>query len=249
MKQHLWSNPNAHWEGFQPVSYWLDDKVLQLPLTMKEGDAAHAPTTVGDVWKKLAATQLTEKSLANDFRMYAEVETTDGLTLLLKGPDFSLRILEMMLKFRAEGVNPFDVWFFYYDKDSCHKDPDECYSFFAVHKNKIIRERLNFFDHHDSGFDPSVFVQSDHSDRTWGDEWDWEEAQARFWYRKFYSETDTGKLMTLRPDAPALFFHEDRTGSDIMGALGVIARSLNTVRLLLWVLVILTIVSFLSRWK
>lgn len=251
MKQHLWSNPKTEWEGFQPVSYWLDcSKVLPLPLTMKsEGGAPDTLTTVGDVWQKLADTRLTEDSLSAFCGMDTEVETTDGLKLVLRGPNFNLRILELMLEFRAEGVNPFEVSLFYYDKDSCLKEPDECFSFFVVHKSKIIRERLNFFDHHDSGFDPSVFAQPDHSDRTWGDEWDWDEAQVRFWYRKFYSETDTGKLMALRPDAPTLFFHEGRTPPDVMGALGVIARSLNSVRLLLWILVILTVLSFIFHWK
>jgi hypothetical protein len=55
--------------------------------------------------------------------------------------------------------------------------------------------------------------------------------------------------MALRPDSPTLFFHEDRTAPGIMGALGVIARSLNSVRLLLWVLVILTILGFILHWN
>ena len=53
----------------------------------------------------------------------------------------------------------------------------------------------------------------------------------------------------LRPDTPVLFYYEGRTGPDVMGALSVIARSLNGVRLLLWALLILTIVSFVLRWK
>jgi hypothetical protein len=250
MKQHLWSNPEEEWGGFQPVSYWLDRKVLQRPLTMKPEDgSAETPTTVGDVWKKLADKQLTDESLSGFCGMDTEVETTDGLKLLLKGPTFNIRILELMLTFRAEGVDPFDVALFYYDNDSCLKEPNNCFSFFAVQKNKIIREQLNFFDHNGSGFDPSVFAQPDNSDRTWSDERDWDEARARFWYRKFYSETHAGQLMALRPTAPTLFFHEDRTAADNMGALGVIARSLNSVRLLLWALVILTIFGFIFHWK
>jgi hypothetical protein len=45
--------------------------------------------------------------------MYAEVETTNGLEMLLKGPYFNRRILDLMLKFRAQGVDPFDVFLFY----------------------------------------------------------------------------------------------------------------------------------------
>jgi hypothetical protein len=55
--------------------------------------------------------------------------------------------------------------------------------------------------------------------------------------------------MALRPDKPTLFFREYSSGSDIPGSLAIIARSLNSVRLLLWVLVILVILGFILRWK
>jgi hypothetical protein len=118
-----------------------------------------------------------------------------------------------------------------------------------VYKGRIVEERLSFFDNHDSGFDPSILGKPDNSDPIWIGAPALEVAEAAFWYRKFYSETHTGQLMTLRTDSPTLFFHDNRTAPDVMGALGIITRSLNTVRLLLWVVVILAILSFLSRWK
>jgi len=33
----------------------------------------------------------------------------------------------------------------------------------------------------------------------WGDEADWDEAETRYWYRKFYTETRTGQLMLCVP--------------------------------------------------
>jgi len=45
----------------------------------------------------------------------------------------------------------------------------------------------------------------------WGDEADWDEANTRYWYRRFYTETRTGQLMALRSDDPRLFYYE-RTG-------------------------------------
>lgn len=253
MKVHLWSNSKIEWEGFQPVAYWLDIKALQLPLEKSESSSSDTQitfdkqTTVGEVFDQFKDKQLKQESLSG-FGLYTELETTDGLTLQLKGKHFNRRILEMMLDFRAEGVNPFEVSLFYYDKDSCRNDPQDSYRFFAVHNNKIVRERLAFSDYHDSGFDPLVFERADHSHPTWFDEEAWDEAQLKFWYRKFYSETRTGQLMALRPDSPFLFYY-DRTGPDIMGALATIARNQNTVRLLLWALLILAILNFILRWK
>jgi len=246
MKQHLWSNPKLEWDGFQPVGYWLDHKVWDLPLTEKSVNGG-VPVTVGSVYQRLEGKKLTKES-----RSFGGIDTeieTDGMKLVLTGLDFNRRLLEAMLSFRADGINPFNVVLFYYDKDSCREDPQHCFSFFVVHDGKIVRERLSFFDHSNSGFDPSMFAKYDHSTRIWFDEPEWDVAQTKFWYRKFYSETRTGQLMSLRPDNPVLFFYEDRSAPDIMGALGVIARSVNTVRLLLWVLVILTIISFILRWR
>src|SRR5271157_3633559 len=167
MKQHLWSKTITDWEGFQPVSYWFEHKVLDLPLAEKSANGgADVPTTVGNVYQRFAEKKLTEDSLSGSV-INMEIETTDGEKMLLSGQDFNRRILETLLKFRADGINPFNVVLYYYDKDSCRQDPQDCFSFFVVHDGKIVRERLSFFDHHNSGFDPSVFAKPDHSDPTW----------------------------------------------------------------------------------
>jgi hypothetical protein len=72
-----------------------------------------------------------------------------------------------------------------------------------------------------------MFAKHDHSEPIWCDEPDWDVAQAKFWYRKFYSETRTGQLMWLRPDNPVLFFYEGRTAPDIMAGLSVMARAVG----------------------
>jgi hypothetical protein len=249
MSEHLWSKTKTDWTGFKPVSYWFDsDKVLRLPLTENANGDAQA-MTIGDVWLKLKDKQLTQDSFKEGFGgIETDIETTEGLKLRLAGPDFNRRILETLLRFKAEGIHPFSVVLYYYDKDICLQDPQQCFIFFAVYDGKIVRERLPFFDHYNSGFDPSVFEPMDYSDRTWEDEAEWAEAQTKYWYRKFYSETHTGQLMQLRPDTPTLYFNQDRTAPDMMSALGVVARSLNSVRLLLWGVLILLAVSFFLRW-
>jgi len=128
------------------------------------------------------------------------------------------------------------------------KDPQKSYSFFVVANERIVRERGIFFDHHGSGFDPTIFETHDHNDLTWDHEDDWDDADTRYWYRKFYAETRTGQLMTLRPDAPQLFFY-DRTGPDLMGAIGVLNQSLQRIKFLLWILVIVSVYSLIIHWK
>lgn len=245
MKQHLWSNPKLEWKGFEPVSYWFDHKIWDLPLIEKSADdGPDTPVTVGSVYQKLEGKELTEESRSFG-GIDTEIETTDGLKLVLKGRDFNRRMLETMLRFRQDGINPFEVMLYYYDKDSCRQDPQNCFAFFVVHSGKIVRERLSFFDHHDSGFDPSVFAKPDHSDPTWFDEPEWDEAETRFWYRKFYSETHTGQLMVLRADEPTLYHYERPQSQDV-------ARDLQVVTLvkmyrLLWVAVpLLAAIAFPS---
>jgi hypothetical protein len=241
----LLSDPNARWEGFRPVSYWLYAKILELPLTQKLDDGkTDEPTTIGVVYNSLKGKQITPESGR------AQLATTDGAKFLLGGPDFNLRMLDVMLRLRAEGIDPFMTGWFYYTHDHCLKDVDESYSFFIVHDERIVREQVTLFDDPHSGFDPSVFGTDDLSDPVWSDAEAVSEASAKYWYRKFYSETPAGQLMVLRSDHPKLFYHDELREPDVMGALGTtMARTLDGIRTLLWVLVIVTVLSVIIRWR
>jgi hypothetical protein len=238
------------WEGFQPVPYWLDlgGPIAGLPLKVVEGQT-ETPTIVGHVYDKFEGKHITEQSFGEGVGLWFDLETTDGIKLRVGGPDFNLRLLLLMLQLRQEGINPFLVSWYFYEKSFCRTDAQVAYKFFLVHNGKIVREGVTFYDHHKSGFEPSVFGKQDHSDPTWSDEKATAEAWARYWYRKFYAETRTGQAMMLRPDHPELFFCEGEQGPDIMGAIGVIARSVNGIRFLLWVLVILSVLNLILRLK
>jgi hypothetical protein len=245
----LLSNPDPQWEGFQPVAYWLDLKVLDLPLTQQIGEGTkEVATTVGNVFEALKDKRITPETFEKGVSVWTDIGTTDGTKFRLSGHDFSCRVLYEMLKLRAQGVSPFNATWYYYDRDLCRDDPQVSYSFFVVDDGKIVRDGVTFFDHHGSGFDPKVFDRMDYSKPVWS-EAAWADASAKYWYRKFYSETRTGQLMLLRSDKPTLFFCEDRQGPDIIGALGIIGRSLNGVRILLWVVVILGVLTLVLRWK
>lgn|GEM_PF-2051345 len=247
--QHLWSNPDAEWEGFEPVTYWLASKSLELPLTRKLGDGKTESTTIGTIYGSVNHKQIAPESLAGGLSVETEVTTVDGSKLILLGPDFNRRILDVMLKLSSEGIDPFATVWYYYDKDLCLEDAQRSYTFFVVHNGKIVRQQVSFFDSHDSGFDPSLFASADRSNPIWSNEEAWAEANAKYWYRQFYSETRTGQLMALRSDEPTLFFSDEHPKADNIGALLFVAHVLRTIRILLWALVALAVANLIVHLK
>jgi hypothetical protein len=54
--------------------------------------------------------------------------------------------------------------------------------------------------------------------------------------------------MALRPDHPQLFYYE-HAGSDVMGAIGALQKSLLRIKLVLWILAIIAVIDLLVHWK
>jgi len=232
-----WSNPNKTWRGFRPVEYYIEPEVLDLALTRSvHGDAGES-TTVGDVYKGYLNCQ----NLVEETGLGGVEVTSDGTKTTLTGKSFNCRMLKLMLKFRQEGINPFETRWFWYGSDSAMTYPHEAYLFFIVHENRIVRDRIVIFDSLDEGFEPSIFADNSDMKATWSTERAREKASVRFWYRKFYSETYEGQLMLLRADNPRRFYHDDWHVPDLLG----IASLLRKTYVLLWVLVILALLVFL----
>jgi hypothetical protein len=250
MKKRVWSKPDLQWAGFEPVAYWFEtEKIWGLPLTRRYDDAkADELTTIGDIIVLLRDKQLKPESFERGILEKEFVAADGSLKITVKGPSFSLDLLRIILELHSEGIGALEAVLYYFDHDNCRQDPHEMYFFFVVAKNKVIRERLGFSDYYDSGFDPAVFETHDYKDRIWGDEPYWDEAQTRYWYRKFYTETRTGQLMVLRPDDPQLFYYE-RAGSDVIGAIGVLQGSLLQIKFVLWVLVVISVISLVIHWR
>jgi len=250
MKRHVWSNPDLQWEGLQPVAYWFETgKIWALPLTRKYRDGkADEPTTVGEVVVLLRDKQLKPESFERGALESEFVAVDESLKVMVKGPSFNRDLLGTILHLHSEGIGVFEAVWYYFDHDSCRQDPQEMYFFFVVAKDRIVRDWVGFSDYHDNGFDPSVLETHDYEDMIWGDEAHWDEANTRYWYRKFYTETRTGQLMALRPDDPQLY-HYESTGPDVMGAIGVLQQSLLRIKFVLWILVIISVISLVIHWK
>jgi len=249
--KHLWSKPDFEWDGFKPVAYHLGTKrIWSLPLTSKFGDGkTDESTTVGDMLALLRETPLKAESLERGGWRNEFVATDDSLKVTVEGTSFTCGLLKILLQMYSENINPFYASWYYFDHDRCRADPQEMYSFFVVANNTIVREEIGFSDYDTSGFDPAIFEPPDYANEAWWGRVSWDDANTRYWYRKFYTETRTGQLMVLRPDKPQLY-HYEHGGSDVIRAIGVLNQSLSRTRLVLWILVALAILGLIViRWK
>ncbi|SRR5712692_1902711 len=248
MKTHIWADPKKEWEGFRFTAYWLDwKKIATLPVTQQritDGKREEISMTLGDVFKKLADQKFdVESGLGITIKTGTE-ELTFGQ------PSFSAHLLAELVKLRKEGISPSESLWFWYDNDSCRDDPHKRYSFFVVHEDRIVRESVSFSDYHESGFDPDIFTSHDQSDAIWSNEKAWDGANARYWYRKFYTETRIGQLMLLRDDEPKLYDYQRHPGPDMAVLLSQkMLNSLTKIHALLWVLIVLGGLILMRLWR
>jgi hypothetical protein len=224
MKKAHFAETTRERNGFHFTAYsLLSKKVWDLPLTEKrtvDGKPEKVPTTVGAVYESLPKGQV-------------EIHAFDG-------PSFNREILRELLNFGKDGIDPFWTWWFWYDIDQCMEEPNDIYSFFVVYGEQIVREQVQFSDNPRSGFDPSVFDARDDREPLYSNQTARYEADTRFWYRKFYTETRTGQVMVLRHDHPRLYDYEKhRSAPDSASILENAINLLKKMHMLMWVLIAL----------
>jgi len=246
------------WDGFRFAAYSLVlEKVWNLPLTRKcpiDGKTQEIQTTVGEIYKSLANRQTEVESWAG----CDMIITTETEKLVLDGMPFHRDVLQALLGFRSEGVDPFAADWFWYDRDSVRDTPQCSYNFFVVHHDRIVRENISFsdydsYDYARFGFDPFIFRIGDNSKSIWRNDTAWEDARIRFWYRKFYTETLRGRLMVLRDDEPALHenqYHRGAVTTDILSRnFPIFLKLLSKTHVLLWVLTVLGVLILIRLWR
>jgi hypothetical protein len=262
------------WEGFRPAAHFLNtQRVLGLRLTKVErtsaGEKVETHITIRDAFDTVCTQKITKIGWPKEgWPLLLTQVTTEAGEYVFDGPPFNRALLELLLELRQDGINAFAATWFWYDTSSCMDEPHDAYDFFIVYDNKIVRERVSFSKFYESGFDPSIFTAADGSEPTWSDEKEWEEARVRFWYRKFYQETERGQLMVLRPDEPKLHHFPEgrltpdsglgllqeqlaRTHSMLESALGLLQRELTethgVIRWMFFLLVALVVAIVLAR--
>jgi hypothetical protein len=246
MSRHVWAQSELKWDGFEPKAYVLDnEKIWKLQLT---NASSKEQMTIGGIVEAFRG----QKVELDDNLIELEIKS-ESRALVVKGPSFHQDLLKRLYWFSDHGVSPFDVRWFYYDSDSVRDDPHEAYFFFLVADHKILDERVMLSDHPESGFDPTVLMSASNPELSiWRKEPQWDGANDRLWYRKFYTETRTGGLMVLRPDEPVLYHYPEgrsKAGGRIEGWLSEIRGILARIKFAIWALVALTVLQIFLRWK
>jgi len=199
--------------AFDPAPYVLDwDKAAALHLTRHIGEQSF-DTTLGAAYEDAYTKGAVEEELEEEKGEQPEGKERIG------GPPFVQHLLEVLVGL-GKKVRPYSLTWFCFEHEKNFIDRDStAWHFFLVHQGsrraRIIDDHVVLIDGPDEGFDRSIFI--DKADRLMRDS-DWSgdafegEASARFWYRRFYTQTEAGQILVLRSDEPPLFhFPEGRS--------------------------------------
>jgi hypothetical protein len=218
----------------------LSEQALSLTLnqTKPEGNQQPCEVSIATI-----ADELEGKDFQIEDDLIRVRVTTPVGSFELRGLSFHLKVAVVILELQKEGIKPFASQWFWYDTDESDTSPTTRYSFFVIHKDKIVREEISFLDYSGSGFDPAAFDSGDDSD----DDSPWQLAQAAYWYRQFYQEMKLGQLMVLRPDTPVLHYYpEGRPWLKLAGEPISSVALLGSIRTLLRLaIVLLALIAFL----
>jgi hypothetical protein len=244
------SEPITAWAGFKPGAYTLDTmKAIALPLqrvvTDGTGGLRKEATTVGAVCDLLFPQTL---ATAESRPLNQTAITTNAGVTVLEGDPFARDLVIALLELRKEGADGLQAWWFWYDKDYVTDDPDhESYSFFVVYDGRIVDDARSFRKHAGSGFVPNVFELHVPHNNMWRNASVGFSAFVRYWYRRFYKETTAGQLMTLREDAPPLFYYPEGR-FDQPALLEAMAVNVTRLRgLMRWMILLLLLIA-LALW-
>lgn len=190
---------------FSPGAYSLDfSKVGNTPLRMNG-----QPSTLSEVYAKLQESKI--KKTDEEFLGGDKYQTEEGeISLDGEIAEWPVRAtIRELAGLLRKGIDPYLVTYYYFSHD-WSVDADETHQFFAVHGEKIVAENLSF-----SSEEPRVLTKVETKDYIWKSHEYFDEAIEIYWYRKFYTETLTGKLMALRPDEPVLYHFERSPAPDL----------------------------------
>lgn len=221
---------------FAPTAYSIAG-AYNLPIFLKQEDQEEeVAATVGMLVEELHKKRIEASSPLTNIKV-----KKDGKEYYATGDDFSTSILKALIALCEKGVDGFHASWYYYERDSVVDDYHESYRFFVVSGKEIVAESVSFSKWSGSGFDISIFRPRDHSKSTWFADAAWGIAQDRYWYDKFYTETEMGRLMVLRPDNPPLFYLE---AAGTQSHIAYVSR-LKRIEYLLWGIIAMLILQML----
>lgn len=264
------------WEDFSPTGYELNWAALSNAALEEIGEGqSRIPTTAGAILREVMPHRFGPVQTGEDLRAadgsigaatrpVCQVKTFGGgftietpqrtirLNTLQENMRFPAQVIEALLEIDravAEGEALHPV-FFYYDKDHVTDDVHDSFSFFVVNGSHIVVDRVSVSRHRTSGFDPAFFKPAYESCGVWASDEFVGDAKVRWWYRKFYQDTDAGQLTALREDAPIYHFvPEWKQQAVISERIRQIAEGTAAIRrLLIFVVLALALITYLL-WK
>jgi hypothetical protein len=212
-------------ENHTPGLYVIDFSAVQNTRIKYNGDLC----SFSEAYAKLKDSKI--EQMPDRFSRREEYVTAEG-TVKLDCVWTVASTMRKLIELTRQGISPYEVTWFYYDHD-WSRDADESYSFFAVHRGKIIDESW-----HVNSEEPAILKLTEKdSEPIWHSHPCVDAAWEIYIYRKFYTDTVTGQLMVLRPDGPILYHYDRPQERDPV-------RDLQTVTLvktyrLVWVVVML----------
>jgi hypothetical protein len=247
------------WDGFSPTGYVIDWKVLSGKALKEVTEQNRRTTSVLELLQEVMPHRFfpldeNGKMTAAPARQSCKVQShgAGGISLetpqrkiaidtLTDGTSFPAAILETLVRIdQASSDDEFHPVFFYYDHDQVIDDVHDSFSFFVCNDGQIVLDRVTFSRHGSSGFDPDVFTPAFKTSTTvWLNEGSIAEAQVRWWYRKFYEETDAGRLTLLRDDAEIFHYESEwKQRAQVTYMMRELTARLSKIERLMWLLLI-----------
>jgi hypothetical protein len=138
-----------------------------------------------------------------------DVYFTEAGKVQITGKWTERALLRGLLNLHGKGVEPFAALWFPYDWS--HSEDVVVHCFFVLYDGKIVDEQFFFASRSPLVLErPLGYKEHERHNRQFFDE-----AEERYWYRKFYTETMTGQLMVLRSDERARLYYFERPTRDL----------------------------------
>jgi hypothetical protein len=184
-------------ERLAPGTYSLSHDALEDIRFKVDGENCKFGATLD----RLHSAKLKKRDAWEERNFDRDIYVTNWGEVKVEGDDRKLRILRELLELTQKGVRPRDAtWFYYLDDNFGHV-------FFVLYSGKIVDEYYSFLPSF-----PLILSEGGIGDAESDSGWylgrdSFADAFARYWYRKFYSETLMGQLMVLNPEEPPLYHY------------------------------------------
>jgi hypothetical protein len=259
-----------NWQGFEPTGYTIDwTLVYDMAVTEIDEDGRQIETSVGAVLREALphlfpplneessiGARVAVQQVCNVNESIGRVTITTPnrqikLNTLGRG-SFAAQVAALCVEIERQcGSDRFYPIFFYYDEDYMVSDFHEAFSFFVVNNDRIVLDGVTITRTDDNGFDPKIFAPAFRSGRQpWHSASALDRARVRWWYRRFYEETDAGRLTLLRDDVDIYgYTPESRQLEQIASRVEILARDTARLgRFVAGVLALLVLIAILL-WR